>query len=308
MLPFKLPFIIKGEHSFVNRIITFNLGGYTVDLAEEVCYSYKENYRENRSCCSTTSIPSKNSKTISSAWKALSPSCWTAPSRPDSDIDAVIVVTEEKFAQLAAQNRLAEVIPGHCTYEGGYFDIKYKTKAILQQSALHASEPTRNAYVKAQVIHTTDAEIEQIVPRISTYPEHEAKDKIACFNANLQLNRSYFLQCVPESNAYMRAHLADEIVYSVYRLILIENRMLFPCNRRLEETVEKCSRRPQDILRLGAKFLREITVENCEAFVQAFWKQTSLPLSEDVSENCSQYVKYYEDWWMRERAPFPNEW
>ena len=49
-------------------------------------------------------------------------------------------------------------------------------------------------------------------------------------------------------------------------------------------------------------------VRAAEAFVQAFWKQTSLPLSEDVSENCSQYVKYYEDWWMRERAPFPNEW
>ena len=79
--------------------------------------------------------------------------------RPDSDIDAVIVVTEEKFAQLAAQNRLAEVIPGHCTYEGGYFDIKYKTKAILRRAAEHASEPTRNAYVKAQVLCTTDAEI-----------------------------------------------------------------------------------------------------------------------------------------------------
>ena len=45
--------------------------------------------------------------------------------RPDSDIDALIVVTEEKYAELAAQNRLAEVIPGHCTYEGGYFDVKY---------------------------------------------------------------------------------------------------------------------------------------------------------------------------------------
>lgn len=44
--------------------------------------------------------------------------------RPDSDIDAIIVVTEEKYAELAAQNKLAEVIPGHCTYEGGYFDIK----------------------------------------------------------------------------------------------------------------------------------------------------------------------------------------
>lgn len=228
--------------------------------------------------------------------------------RPDSDIDAIIVVTEEKFAELAAQNRLAEVIAGHCTYEGGYFDIKYKTKAILQRSARYASEPTRNAYVKAQVLYSKDKEIEELVPRIAAYPEHETADKIRCFNANLQLNRGYFLHCVPESNAYMRAHLADEIVYSVYRLILIENRILFPCNRRLEETVQQCSRRPENILELGTKFLREITPENCEAFVTAFWRQSGLPLTEDVSENCSQYVKFYEDWWMRERAPFPNEW
>ena len=185
---------------------------------------------------------------------------------------------------------MAEVIPGHCTYEGGYFDIKYKTKAILQQSALHASEPTRNAYVKAQVIYTTDAEIEQIVPRISAYPEHEVKDKIACFNANLQLNRGYFLQCVPESNAYMRAHLADEIVYSVYRLILIETACSSPATAGWKRRWKSAAAARRTILRLGAKFLREITAENCEAFVQAFWKQTSLPLSEDVSENCSQYV------------------
>ena len=228
--------------------------------------------------------------------------------RPDSDIDAVIVVTEEKFAQLAAQNRLAEVIPGHCTYEGGYFDIKYKTKAILQQSALHASEPTRNAYVKARVLYSSDAEIAPLVEKIAAYPEHERREKIKCFNANLQLNRGYFLHCVPEENAYMRAHLAQEIVYSVYRLILAENRELFPCNRRLEETVAKCKKRPADILELGTAFLRKVTVENCEKFVTAFWEQSALPLTDDVSENCSQYVKFYEDWWREERPPFPNEW
>ena len=202
--------------------------------------------------------------------------------RPDSDIDAIIVVTEEKYAELAAQNRLAEVIPGHCTYEGGYFDIKYKTKAILRRAAEHASEPTRNAYVKAQVLCTTDAEIPALVAAIERYPEHTVADKIRCFCANLQLNRGYFLNIVPEDNSYMRAHLAQEIVYSVYRLILIENRALFPCNRRLEETVRACKKRPDDILELGKAFLQEITVERCEAFVQAFWKQSDLPLNDDV--------------------------
>ena len=228
--------------------------------------------------------------------------------RSDSDIDAIIVVTEEKYAELAAQNRLAEVIPGHCTYEGGYFDIKYKTKAILRRAAEHASEPTRNAYVKAQVLCTTDAEIPALVAAIERYPEHTVADKIRCFCANLQLNRGYFLNIVPEDNSYMRAHLAQEIVYSVYRLILIENRALFPCNRRLEETVRACKKRPDNILELGRAFLQEITVERCEAFVQAFWKQSDLPLNDDVSESCSQYVKYYEDWWLEENPPFPNEW
>ena len=70
--------------------------------------------------------------------------------RPDSDIDAVIVVTEERFARLSAEGKFAEVIAGYCTYEGGYFDIKYKTKAFLQEAAIRASEPTRNAFVNAQ--------------------------------------------------------------------------------------------------------------------------------------------------------------
>ncbi len=228
--------------------------------------------------------------------------------RVDSDVDAVIVVSQERHRALAAAGRLAEVVTGHCTYEGGYFDVKFKTKEQLLAAAAGGSEPTRNAFVKAQVIYTTDEDIPAIVQAIAAYPVGEKEEKRRCFNANLALNRGYFLKCVPAENAYMRAHLAQEIVYSVYRLILLENETLFPCNRRLEETVRACAHRPENILQLGADFLREVTEERCEAFVGAFLQQTSLPLTFDVSENCSQYVKFYEDWWTRERPPFPNEW
>ena len=80
--------------------------------------------------------------------------------------------------------------------------------------------------------------------------------------------------------------------------------MLFPCNRRLEEAVRACPRRPENILELGKAFLNDITVAACEAFVKSFLTQSALPLS----ENCSQYVRFCEDWWRRENAPFPNEW
>ena len=229
--------------------------------------------------------------------------------RIDSDIDAIIVVTDEKYAELAKENRLAEVIEGYCTYEGGYFDLKYKTKDILRRAASNASEPTRNAYRKAQVVYSTDPEIEELVRQIEAYPVHEKTCKIACFMANLQLNRGYFMHVTSSDNAYMRAHLAQEIVYSVYRLILIENEMLFPCNRRLEETVRACKKRPANILELGAKLLHDITGENSEAFVRAFLEGTELDLASAVENGTlSQYVKYYEDWWLEENPPFPNEW
>ena len=228
--------------------------------------------------------------------------------RPDSDLDAIIVVTEEDYERRKAENRLAEVVYGHCTYEGGYFDVKFKSKKVLLLAAEHASEPTRNAYRDAVALYSLDKDIQGIVDKISAYPEREAADKVRCFNSNLQLNRGYFLNCVKEDNAYMRAHLAQEIVYSVYRLILLENRVLFPCNRRLEDAVRACSHRPENILELGAAFLKDISTETCEAFVTAFWNESELPLTDDVSANCSAYVHYYEDWWMEERPPFPNEW
>lgn len=228
--------------------------------------------------------------------------------RPDSDIDAIIVVTEQKFRQLQKEGKMTELILGHCTYEGGYFDVKYKTKALLEEAADRASEPTRSAYVKAQLLFSSDADIAPLISRIAAYPEKDRAKKILCFQANLELNRGYFLKCVPENNAYMRAHLAQEIVYSIYRLILAENRVLFPCNRRLEDAVASCPRRPKNILTLGAAFLRDITQERCDAFVSAFLDQTELNMVVPMSELLSAYTLYYEDWWRENTLPFPNEW
>ena len=55
--------------------------------------------------------------------------------RPDSDIDAIIVVTPEKLQQLQAEGRRTECIFGYCTYPEGYFDIKYCDREFLEAAA-----------------------------------------------------------------------------------------------------------------------------------------------------------------------------
>ena len=228
--------------------------------------------------------------------------------REDSDIDAFVVVTEDKYRELKNHCRLAEVIYDHCTYAGGYFDVKYKTKAMLEDAAERASEPTRNAYVKAQVLYSTDDEIADIIERIAYYPILCQSQKINCFYANLRLNQDYFMDCVEPENHYMRAHIAHEIVYSVYRLILAENKVLFPSNRRLEETVRACPRRPENIIELGNAFLADVSKENCDKFIDVFLENTALVLTKNNHINYSDYIRYYEEWWRYEEAPFPNEW
>lgn len=52
--------------------------------------------------------------------------------RADSDLDGIVILSEEEYAEKQKRNITTETIDGLCTYEGGYFDIKYMTKQYLR--------------------------------------------------------------------------------------------------------------------------------------------------------------------------------
>lgn len=158
--------------------------------------------------------------------------------RPDSDLDAMAIVTEEYYNKRKELNSTSEVITGLCTYEGGYFDIKYMTKEYIKAAAIKGSEPTRNSFIGSRVLFSKDPEIEHIIREIPVFQISEMEDKQLSFYSALQLNYMYFWKDC-KLDGYMKTHVAAEIVYTIYRLILQENHILFPSNRRLEETVEK---------------------------------------------------------------------
>lgn len=226
--------------------------------------------------------------------------------RPDSDLDAMIVVSEEVYQRRVAENATAETIRGMCTYEGGYFDVKYMTKQYLAEAADKASEPTRNSFLKSRVIYSTDPEIEEIVSRIPVFQESEREDKMLSFYSNFFLNYGYFLKGC-NADGYMRLHAIGEVIYSVYRMILQQNAILFPCNRRLEETVEQAPDKPENIVALGRQLAAEQTMEAADAFAAAFraWNRWTPP--DGGAGLLSRYVQDFEQWWRVPR-PFINEW
>lgn len=226
--------------------------------------------------------------------------------RPDSDLDAMVVIEDAAYEERVRTRTAVETISGLCTYEGGYFDVKYMTKNYLITAADRASEPTRNAFVGSRVIFSRDPEIEGIVKRIPVFQKREREEKMLSFYADFSLNYHYFLQsCKPDG--YMRLHAVGEVIYSLYRMILQERGVLFPCNRRLEETVAKLSPEAEELTRLGRTFAKTQAMEDGERFVACLQGLTSWRPPEDYAEVLTAYTRDFEQWWMTPR-PNINEW
>lgn len=226
--------------------------------------------------------------------------------REDSDIDAMIIVTPEYYKKRLKENTVVECIEGLCTYEGGYFDLKYYTKDFIQTAAGCGSEPARNAYLGAYILFSKDTEIPDIVAAIPVFQEGEMEEKLLSFYSSLCLHYHYFWPLTKE-NPYMRIRTAAEISYCCYRIILQENKILFPCNRRLEEFIGKAQNKPEGILELGKEFLTGLEEEAVKNFVDATTNWMSYVPPKDDNEILTCYTKDYELWW-KDARPLVNEW
>lgn len=100
---------------------------------------------------------------------------------------------------------------------------------------------------------------------------------------------------------------AAEITYCCYRIILQENKILFPCNRNLEEYVTKAPNKPEGIIELGREFLSKLDDESAKKLVDTTCGWMSYEPPKNYNEILTCYAKDYELWW-KEPRPLVNEW
>ena len=227
--------------------------------------------------------------------------------REDSDIDAMVIVTEEFYERKRKVNCIAECISmGDCAYPGGYFDVKYMTKDYIRDAAEKGSEPTRNSFIGSHVLFSADEEVTELVRRIPVFQKQEFEEKMLSFFSNLQLNYNYFWKaCRPEG--YMKLKVASEIVYSLYRMVLQENEILFPCNRRLEQFVKLAPDQPEHLVEYCEEFCRTLEDEPLDKALEAWkaWTHYQYPTDSAVCQ--SRYCDDFEQWWRIPR-PLVSEW
>jgi len=223
----------------------------------------------------------------------------TGTERPDSDIDGVAVVSPEYFEEKKKNCKDQESCFGKCSYKGGYFDIHYMTRSYLAELAERGSEPMRNMFTNARALYCRESaaqgeSLQELAAKIPVFQKREAEEKQLKFYCTLkQFYRYFWVICKPEG--FMKAHIANGIVYNLYRLILAENEILFPSMRKLEEFVIKAPRKPDGIVQKCRKFLSELKDEDALSIIESYenWTSYKFPDPENF-----QFIanNYYNPW------------
>ena len=198
----------------------------------------------------------------------------TNTERPNSDIDSVAVVSQAYFDKKKDTTGTMEVVHGKCTYEGGYFDTHFITRRQMEELAKNGSEPMRNLFTSAQVLFCNEPGLPELAAEIAVFPEAELDAKKKRYYCTMKQFHLYFwLACKPQG--FHRNHVANGMVFSMYRLILLENKILFPSMRKLEECVANAKNKPDEIIAQCHSFMRNQTDDEAAALVETYEKWTS---------------------------------
>jgi hypothetical protein len=198
--------------------------------------------------------------------------------RDDSDVDVMLVVTDDLFKEKWERNELGYITADFCDYPGGYVDGKIVDLRYIQAAAERGNEPTRAAFKGAFVAHSKIEGLEEIVRKIPEYPAQETREKIQSFYAQFECAYWYLGEAIKRSDRYLLSRAASDVVLYGGRLLLAHNGVLYPYHKFLMTELERAPEKPDNLTELANALLAEPNAENAKAFYDAikgfrFWNE-----------------------------------
>jgi hypothetical protein len=170
--------------------------------------------------------------------------------RDDSDVDVMLLVTDEVYERQWERGQLFYLTGEFCDYPGGYIDGKYVNRAYLEAAAERGNEVTRAAFKGAFVAHAKTEGIEALIERIAAYQPAERAEKIAAFFAQFQCAMWYATEGLRRDDRYLLTHAVSEMARYAGRLILAHNEILYPYHKHLMSAVAGAEDKPDGLLQM----------------------------------------------------------
>ena len=177
--------------------------------------------------------------------------------RDDSDVDFMIIATDDAFERRLAARDLFINRTDLCDYEHGFVDGKIINLAHLEDVAEKGNEPSRAAFEGAFVAYSHIAGLDTLLQRIPVYPAAGHDERIKAFYSMAFIQHWLFHEAERHGNHYTLTRAASQLALFAGRLILAHNRRLFPYHKWLPKTLETVPDKPADLMKLFNNLLEQ---------------------------------------------------
>ncbi len=188
--------------------------------------------------------------------------------RDDSDVDFLIIATDESFDRRLAARDLFINRTDLCDYEHGFVDGKIVNLKYLEDLAEKGNEPSRAAFNGAFVAYSHIPDLEMLLQRIPVYPDAGHDERIRAFYSMAFIQHWLFNEAERHGNRYTMTRAASQLALFSGRLILAHNRTLFPYHKWLPRVLDSVPDKPDDLMDRFNKLLEEPNGANATALFE----------------------------------------
>jgi predicted nucleotidyltransferase len=157
---------------------------------------------------------------------------------PASDVDVMLVATDEEFRRRERERRLAFVERDLCAYPGGYVDVKVTSLSLLDRVADRGSDPARYAFKDAAILASREPALRDLLHRVARFPVEQKATRERRFLCQVLAWAWYMGQAEAHRDAYLTTVATQKLALFACRVVLNRNETLFPYHKWLvRETI-----------------------------------------------------------------------
>lgn len=196
----------------------------------------------------------------------------------DSDVDFLLVVPEPIFDELAAKNSTGIDASQCCVPPGGGCGGMALTKSALRDLRRQGNELLRWSFTKAQIIFSRDPEIDVLAREILIYPEAERLRRMESYHSQIYYHFSFFEFAFYSQTKYLIYQTATQMLLAAGRLILADNRRLYPGRKWFYRELTRTPDKPEGFCEAMIAFLDVPTIEAGQGIIDLIERHKAYPV------------------------------
>jgi len=193
------------------------------------------------------------------------------------ELELLYITDNQNYLELKANNKLYTddsdclVSPTPAAYG------TVISEDFIREIESKGSEPTRSVFKDTLVVYSEIEDLEDVISNLCQYPVSIQSERMMSFKSQIVIHMANLEFAEYSGNTLLLYDSAAKIVHFAYRLILSDNKLLYPSKKQLVTIVKTVRKKPDFVIQHAEHFLQNPSIKNSEAFMQLLFSYKKYP-------------------------------